>query len=517
MSDPSFEPGATDRTAGRAAGGFCPADAGPCAGKWRTRLLVGMMLVATHASAACFCAAHFQAIADFRGVKPLPLSASQDDWARATIGMDSSAYLRAAQNFAAGRGITIRETRGGVVQDSAFYYWGPGVPVVLGTWLRWFGGSTMWTFFWFGVVAQFVFGVVATATAALWTRSTLALALVALATGICPPVQCVWLGTGLTSSEIVALAPLSLVVYCLTRGFIAYRNLEVGDFADRGDSWKRPARMTIWFALGGLLIGLDSLIRDSAVVFATFTAIFLVVRALLADRRRFASAAMAGGLLLGGAMAVRLPVELWNRHRIGNAVVCTSSAGCVWHYGLWLPHDQCRWFTAVGIGFGEYLDADAAKRVDQYYRDGRPFPAIYSFQQLLGAICDHPWKAVTFRLRRAPMLWLGEEEFWPDVRMGWELVWCLAFYISLAAFCLVQRLRGREIPEVLYLYLLLLVCASPFIHYEFRYSLPVWNTLVLVPSLLLATLRGDWLVDGARAGRSRGVAAPTPAALHRAA
>ena len=68
-----------------------------------------------------------------------------------------------------------------------------------------------------------------------------------------------------------------------------------------------------------------------------------------------------------------------------------------------------------------------------------------------------------------------------------------AFYILLTAFCVVQMFKRGKIPEVMYLFLLLLLCASPFIHSEFRYSLPVWNTLVLVPGLLIATLtRGGW-------------------------
>jgi len=38
-----------------------------------------------------------------------------------------------------------------------------------------------------------------------------------------------------------------------------------------------------------------------------------------------------------------------------------------------------------------------------------------------------------------------------------------------------------------------LICASPLIHFEFRYTFPIWNSLVLVPGLLVATLARERL------------------------
>ena len=57
---------------------------------------------------------------------------------------------------------------------------------------------------------------------------------------------------------------------------------------------------------------------------------------------------------------------------------------------------------------------------------------------------------------------------------------------------IVMRIRRRQyVPELLYLYLALIFCASPLIHFEFRFTFPIWNTLVLVPGLLIATLARD--------------------------
>jgi len=457
--------------------------------RWRTVQIVAAVLFATHALIAWYYAARYERGEVGAGSKVLTLDMTFADWSKATEGMDSSSYLRVAENFAARKGVTIRDTSSGVPRDVPFYYWAPGAPVVFGAWLRLIGGHTMWTFFWFSVAAQLAFGVMAIATAAFWTRSSLALSTVALCTGFCPPLQDWLYGSNLTSSEIVALVSLSAVFFALAKGFAAYREIagKVWSLA-----WMR--RAGIWFALGGVLIGLYSLVRDAGAVFATFTAIFLLGRALIMDRSRFASAAVAAALLVAGTFAVRFPVERWNQRRIGNAVVCTSSAGCIWRYGLWLPHDSCDWFATSGIGFGQYLDPDAAKRVEQYYVDKKLLPELYSFSQLLGAVCRRPVDAVTFRLARSPMLWLGSRSPLPNFEFGLVPIWCLGFYGSLAAFCVVQYRNRRRIPEVLYLFALLLICASPLIHCEFRYSFPVWNTLVLVPGLLAATLsRNGWL------------------------
>ena len=142
---------------------------------------------------------------------------------------------------------------------------------------------------------------------------------------------------------------------------------------------------------------------------------------------------------------------------------------------------------------GNTSDPDAAKRVENYYIEGKPFPEFYSFKQLVGAVRKRPFAAVAYRLARSPILWLGSQYPFSLARFDLIQAWCLGIYFSLAAFCIVQSRNRRQIPEVLYLFVLLLLCASPLIHSEFRYSFPVWNTLVLTPGLLLATLsRNGW-------------------------
>ena len=56
------------------------------------------------------------------------------------------------------------------------------------------------------------------------------------------------------------------------------------------------------------------------------------------------------------------------------------------------------------------------------------------------------------------------------------------------AFFMIQRSAARPIPASLYLYLLFLACSSALIHFEFRYSFPVWQMLVVLPAIWSATV-----------------------------
>lgn len=462
---------------------------------WKKWLIVIGVLLATHLVTAAYHSERYAAGRVALNSGPLTLDLSRTAWAKATIGADSSAYLRTAENVAAGNGVVVQVPDSSPPRTEPFYYWGPGAPLAFGWWLKLAGGDTMRTFFYFAVAAQLFFGLMAVATVNLYTASVWALAITAFCTGFCPPLQEWFYGINLTSSEIVALIPLSLLMFTLAKGFLAYRGVPADSIrAVFSRSWRAalPWRVWGWFAAASLLIGLQSLVRDSATAFATFTACFLVGRAILADRRRLLLATSIAMILLVGVFAVRQPVKMWNKQRINMSTVCTSSEGCIWRYGLWMQHDKCDWYQSCGIGFGEYLDHDAAARVEDYFQSGRPNPELYSLGQWARAVAARPFDAIAFKAARLPVLWLGTDR-WPNVRWRLTSSWCIAFYTMLAALVIVLIRRRQYVPEPLYLYLLLVICASPLIHFEFRYTFPLWNTFVLVPGLLLATfIRDGW-------------------------
>lgn len=498
-------------------------------GNWRKWLIVAVVLVATHAASAAFYAHRYASHRIWTPARPMTLDLTFDQWAAAASGADSTTYLQVAENVAAGKGVVSTIPKTNPPATKPFMFWGPGAPLAFGCWLWLFGGRTMFTFFAFSVVAQLVAGALAVATAALWTRSTVALSLVAICSGFCPPLQTFFYGVHLTSSEIVTLPILALLFFVLNKAFLAWReprepNVGASDEYSRIKTFCRKLlpvgivpRVWFWFAIAGVLIGCASLSRDCERVIGPFVAVFLVSRAVVFDRRRLAAAIAIAIVVLTGEHAMRLPVQIWNKLRGGRSTICIASEGCIWRYGLWVKHDAEDWYQSAGLGFGEYLDPDAAIRVNDYYLAGKPNGDSYSMVQFAKAVLRRPLDAIEFKAVRLPVLWLSAD-IWPRTKLTFISVWCIGMYGLLGAFCLVQLVRRRTIPEVLYLYVLLIFAASALIHFEFRYTFPIWNTLIMAPGLLYATLVPScWRVtqparlDLAASSRSRFIGCSTPA------
>ena len=130
---------------------------------------------------------------------------------------------------------------------------------------------------------------------------------------------------------------------------------------------------------------------------------------------------------------------------------------------------------------------------------GKPLPELYSVQAIgRGSLQAAPCAAVAYRLARSPILWLGSQ--YPFSLAMIRPDPGLVPWILFLAGGFLHRPKSEvaaRFPRSLYLFVLLLLCASPLIHSEFRYSFPVWNTLVLTPGLLLATLSPNgWRHNG---------------------
>lgn len=487
---------------------------GPNAKKW---LLVAGVLFATHGAMAAYYYERYAAGEVREGsAGALTLDLSPQQWIRLSSVRDPAAYLRASLNVAAGEGMTIRVPGTNPPRTEPFSYWGPGAPLVYGWWLRLFGDGMMQPLFWFAAISQLLFGAISVATIALWTRNTAALAATAFFTGCCPPLQEWFYSSNLTSSELVGLVPLAAMMFALSKAFLAFRAAEPA-------GWKSPCcgAAWAWFAAAGLCIGVHSLIRDSGHVFGWFVAGFLVARALMCDRRRLTLAVASALVMTTTMQAVRFPVERWNQARIGLPVISTSGAMAVWRYGLWLPpsregihsfvagvsgdlppaaadwfeEDLYAWCVRAGFGFGNALDPEASKRVEERYLTGDPHPAMYSLGQLAKAVAEHPLEAIEFKAKRLPVLWLGAG-MWPDLDLNVSAIWCLGGYGLLFAYLVRMHRRREPIPEPIYLYAALIFLVMPLIHFEFRYTFPIWNALVLVPGLMIGASDGTLQTGG---------------------
>ena len=243
-------------------------------------------------------------------------------------------------------------------------------------------------------------------------------------------------------------------------------------------------------------MGLNSLVRDRRQFSGAFTAAFLFGRSLFFDRRRLALAACSAAMVMLGVAMVREPVKRWNRYRAGIPVVSTGVTWGLWRLSLWQPHDKYPWYTVTGVGLGEYLDPDAAARVDKYFNQKQPHPEWYSFKEFVQAIAKRPLDAAAFKLVRLPVLWLGSTDKWPNLAWGLTPIWCAAFYGMFGLFSRFNCGVADACPRRFYLCFLMMACASVIVHYEFRYTFPIWNTLVMAPGLVVAVWsKNGWRIE----------------------
>jgi len=182
---------------------------------------------------------------------------------------------------------------------------------------------------------------------------------------------------------------------------------------------------------------------------------------------------------------MRQPVKYWNKHRAGIAEVAMTD-NSLWRHVIWSKTDSVNWYYTSGIGLGHTLDPEAASRVEKAFADGHGTPWM-SFKELMIAVIKNPLKALDFKIKRLPVLFLGTVE-WPNSTLSLISGWCIAFYLLLFTYLILCVIKKTWPAEILYLYFCFLLASSVLIHFEFRYSFPCWLTLNLVPGYLFALI-----------------------------
>ncbi len=182
-------------------------------------------------------------------------------------------------------------------------------------------------------------------------------------------------------------------------------------------------------------------------------------------------------------------MQIWNKVRIGQFILNTNGGFaviCGWEW--WQVHDAVSFNETWGVGFGEYLDPSAPARVQAKFAAGDPGAKWYAVSQLASAVARRPLDALTFKLERWPVLWLGTDR-WPRTVLDFTAYWCLGTYAVFFAYLIRQRWLKRRIPEIIWLYPLFALLMSFLTHSEFRYSFPCWGAFVMTPGLLWDSLR----------------------------
>lgn len=410
------------------------------------------------------------------------LDSSIDEWMARIKGADCSFTLEVAKNYAEGKGLIQQVPNSDPPTYQPFCFWGPGAPWGLGTWLWLTGGQTMWSCFFFSALSQFLFGVVAIATAAIYTRRMECLVVTAFFAGFCPAMMSIFYSWMLPCSEIVALVPTGLAIFALAKAF---------QLKSTPDASVRT--ILIWFSIAGVWLGVASLSREVLTAFGSFVCLVLVAQTGLRGWRRIGQGIACSAAIYVSLHLVRVPVQIWNKDRIGHFCVNMSGGFSVICRGeWWQKHDTFEWAEDWGVGFGEYLDPEAPARVEAKFAANSPWANLNCLWELSQAIYHRPYDAVEFKVSRWPILLVNanrEPKTDLDSSPFGCSYWCIGMYVVFLAYVVYQWRTRTKIPEIVWLFPLFAFLMSFLAHSEFRYGLSSWHGLVLVPGLLWDSVR----------------------------
>lgn len=431
--------------------------------------VLGVFFVCTQVASSIYIYNQFPEVGDAQHAS---LNESISRWIERLGASDAGTYLRVAKTYIETGSLSDFCSGCNPPQFVPFAFWGPGAPYFLSIGLKLFGmGSTHSLFYFFtlcnAISAIFLFLTALHLLKSFWGR-LLAIAMIAYI----PPIHGYVTLTLFSSSEFVCMMFFSIFFFAL------FHLME--DLNNENISLKR---LLGFAALAGLSMGFILITRESNLLFSYFLIAFILAMAFVFRKYPKKNAALTALVFFLAFQSFVKPVKIWNRKRIGHSVVALSSSGAVWRYGLWSKHDAVDWYITTGIGFGHYLDPSAAERVEMAYKEGNGNPRL-SLLELIGAISKRPVDALLFKAKRIPVLWLATG-LWPDLSWTWLSSWNFIHYLLLAVFTLVAFRTKGGVDPTFYLYGAFLFLASFLIHSEYRYTLPVWSSLVFIPACLI--------------------------------
>lgn len=403
------------------------------------------------------------------------LNESIDKWIERLGPGDAGTYLAVAKNIVQGKGVNTYCSSCQPPSYSPFVFWGPGTPFFLSIGLRVFGLDYARSLFYWYLAVSLMYSSIMVIVSFLIIKKTFTRGITAFLVSYIPQIHGYFGPTLLSASEIACLIPFAVFYLSYFLQMISLNEI-------------RRSNSKIYFypALMGISLGLVSLIRDSNVVFGYFLALFLLLVFIRSKQTIKKDKILIPTIFITSLIVTITPVKIWNKYRIGTPVVSSSGSGAIWRYGLWSKHDAVDWYITSGIGFGQFLDPEAAIRVENAYREGKG-SALFSLKELIKAVFRSPLNALDFKLKRMSVLWLGTREA-PYIE--WTLTSLTSFFFlcSFFAFIFLSR-KNKSIPrEPFVSYFVFLFLASFLIHSEFRYSQPVWMVLQFTPAILIEIL-----------------------------
>lgn len=384
------------------------------------------------------------------------LTQPYSQWAFALDFTDPANYIKTGLGFADGKGVTFKNIdpkNPAQVSYIPYYYQSPGVPVAIGTVIKIFGTQSILPYFIIVLVVHFATALLTCVLASLFFKDDRYILGAGLLSLLCLPVVDFDFGFGLFASEPLAAPCVGIALISIS---IFWKKLEVG-------SCSRNLVILTAVGFGGAL-AIAAYCRDVYTTFAQFCFLILLLVALL-DRSKFKQVTAFVLISAITLCAVEHPWRMRNKRYFGEYAMSGSTYyGYTMWYDMWDSYkERAKWGGDGGIGFGNYLAPEKSPEVMAQINSDKKKGSSFALRTLLNAIWQRPLDALGFKLRVFDRLWFGRA-CCPDLYL-WGVFSAATFVIFLFLT------RFRFVPG-LWLFPMFLICVSPLIDFQMRFSQP---------------------------------------------
>lgn len=399
------------------------------------------------------------------------LNQSYSQWALALNGTDASNYIKAGLGFAERKGVSIKEISPEHPDAKTYfpyYYQSPGAPIVIGIMIKLFGERQILPYYLLILAIHFISALLTCVLASRFVTGSGYILGAGLLSLLCIPALTFNFGLGLFCGE--PLAAFFIVTALISLSFF-WTKLE-----QDSPSFKYICLTAFGF---GASLALSAYCRDIYTTFAQFCFLALLLAGLI-KRNKFKQILVF--IVISGIVfsAIELPWEKRNQHYFGEFTM-TGSTYCgyaLWHF-IWDDYKKSKlWASNSGHGLGNYLAPEKSTEVLAKLDQDKKTGSLYAAHCLIEAVTKKPWDALQFKASAYRTLWLGGRKHWQIY--GWCIISIITFFVFLGLT------RFRFTPA-LWLFPLFLLCLSPIIHYEHRYSQPFF--LFITPVTAMYVLR----------------------------
>jgi hypothetical protein len=401
----------------------------------------------------------------------LRLDQPYTQWALALSHTDPAVYIKTGLGFADGKGVSFKDISPEAPNNPSYlpyYFQSPGTPVFIGVIVKLFGEQSVLPYFLVVLTIYFLTAVLACFLASQFIEGDTYIFGAGLLSLLCLPALDYDFGAGLFSSEPLAAPFVAVSLIALT---CFWKRIE-------SDSCSFKYSFLAALVFGGSL-ALAAYFRDIYTTFAQFCIMVLGLVALAkkGKRKQILMFVVVGAIMLA---AVEHPWKQRNKHYFGEYTMTGSTyyANAMW-LGVWSDYKElAKWGGESGIGLGNYLAPEKSGEVVALLQKDKKAGSIYATRCLIEAVCKRPLDALRFKLGVYDHLWFGQASY-PHI-----YIWCL---LSMCTFLVFIALTRFEFLPSLWLFPMFLVCVSPVIQFEPRFSQPFY--LFITPIAAMQVLK----------------------------